>query len=179
MSAALGYLKARFELIGLEGKAAAVHVGLALAFGIASAFFLLFFWGLLMVALGLLIYYPPAGWYWYLAGVAGAHVVLGIAVTLLTKLRVLTVSIPTVAAVLFLWAGLTAALGLYLHITAHNLGGIFLFLAFLHVVLAAALVLAATVRARKISLRTTLAELQKDREWLNNLKTQAALPPSN
>jgi uncharacterized membrane protein YqjE len=173
LSAFAGYTRARLELLQLEGKQAAIHVAFILAFGIASALFLLFFWAVLMVALGLLIYSPPPYWYWYIAGVAGAHILLALAVFGLVKLRVLTVSVPTVASTLFLWAALTAGLGLYLHVAVQNLGGVFLVIAALHVLVAALLVLLATLRARRISLRTTLAELQKDREWLNNLKTQS------
>jgi hypothetical protein len=179
MSAALGYVQARAKLVGLEGKQAVVHVAFALACGVASALFLLFFWAVLMVALGLLIFNPPPGWYWYLLGVAGAHVLLAVLVYALTRLRVLTVSVPTVAATFFLWAFLTGGLGIYLHAWVHNVGGVFLTIAALHVLVAAALVLYGTVRARRVSLRTTLAELQKDREWLNNLKSQATLPRSN
>lgn len=173
MAGLAGYLHARLQLISLEGKAAVKHIAFAVGFGIVSALFLLFFWAVLMGAVGLLIYEPPANWLWYLGGVVLAHLLLIAGVIGLTKVGALTMSVPTAASTLGLWALLTLGFGIYIHVADKNVGGVFLAIAGLHVLLAAVLVLAATLRLKKVSLKTTMAELEKDREWLKNLKNQA------
>jgi len=90
LSAAMGYVKARKDLLALEGKTAGLHYGI-IAGLFAAALVMLFFGYLLLVitlVFGIAYFIEDShGWIWAMGGVGLAHVLGALTAVLIAKGR--------------------------------------------------------------------------------------------
>ena len=90
MAAKLGYLKARLELAGIEGKEAAIHLTIILGLAIGGLVVAVFGYFFLVIALVFLIaraFGDGSAWPWVLAAAALFHFILAGLLLLIARLR--------------------------------------------------------------------------------------------
>jgi uncharacterized membrane protein YqjE len=90
LAAKLAYLQARLELAGMEGKEAAVHLGIILGLALVSLVMVVFGYFFLVLALVFLIALAFGGgnaWIWVLLGAAVVHLLLAGALLFVAKIR--------------------------------------------------------------------------------------------
>jgi uncharacterized membrane protein YqjE len=90
LAAKLGYLKARLELAGIEGKEAAIHLAIILGLAIVGLVLVVFGYFLLVIALAFLIaraFGDGSAWPWVLAGAALIHFLIAGLLLLIARLR--------------------------------------------------------------------------------------------
>lgn len=88
LSAKIAYLRARFQLAGLESKEAAVHYAIIAALGIGALIVAVFGYLFLVIAAVFLIAWMIGGenaWIWVLLGAAGLHLIGALALALIAK----------------------------------------------------------------------------------------------
>ena len=89
LAAKLAYLKARLELAGIEGREAAIHLGIILGLAIGGLVLLIFGYFFLVIAVAFLIGLAFGGhtWVWVLFGAALLHIVGAGLLLLIAKVR--------------------------------------------------------------------------------------------
>lgn len=89
-AAKLAYLRARFELAGIEAKEAAVHYAIILGLAIGMLILLVFGYFFLVIAVVFLIaalWGAEHAWIWVMMGAAGFHIVAAIVLALIAKAK--------------------------------------------------------------------------------------------
>lgn len=89
LAAKLAYLKARLELAGIEGKEAAIHLGIILGLAIVALVLLIFGYFFLVLFLVFLIGLAFGGnaWVWVMLGAALLHLIGAALLLLIAKVR--------------------------------------------------------------------------------------------
>lgn len=89
LAAKLAYLKARLELAGIEGREAAIHLGIILGLAIGALVLLIFGYFFLVIAVSFLIGLAFGGhaWVWVLFGAALLHIIGAGLLLLIAKVR--------------------------------------------------------------------------------------------
>lgn len=89
LAAKLAYLKARLELAGIEGKEAAVHLGIILGMAIVALVLVIFGYFFLVLFLVFLIGLAFHGdaWVWVMLGAAVVHIIGAGVLLLIAKSR--------------------------------------------------------------------------------------------
>jgi uncharacterized membrane protein YqjE len=90
LTAKLAYLRARLELAGLEGKEAAIHLGIILGLAVAALTLAMFGYFFSVLAVVFLIGLALGGgvtWLYVLAGTALAHFIFAAVLVLIARAR--------------------------------------------------------------------------------------------
>lgn len=90
LAAKLAYLRARLELAGLEGREAALHLGVILGMVIGGIIALIFGYFFAVIALVFLVAHfigSENAWIWVLLGAAALHLLGAVALLLMAKIR--------------------------------------------------------------------------------------------
>jgi uncharacterized membrane protein YqjE len=89
LAAKVAYLKARLELAGIEGKEAAIHLGIILGLAILALVSVIFGYFFLVLFLVFLIGLAFGGhaWVWVMLGAAIIHIILAGVLLLVAKVR--------------------------------------------------------------------------------------------
>ena len=88
LSAKIAYLRARFQLAGMEGKEAAVHYAIIVALAIGALIVAVFGYLFLVIGAVFLLAWMIGGenvWIWVMLGAAGLHLVGALALALIAK----------------------------------------------------------------------------------------------
>jgi uncharacterized membrane protein YqjE len=97
LAANLGYLKARLELAGLEGKEAAIHLAVILGLAIGALVLVVFGYFFLVISLAFLIaraFGDGSAWPWVLGAAALVHLLIAGVLLLIARLRLGTPLFP-------------------------------------------------------------------------------------
>jgi len=90
LAAKLAYLKARLELAGIEGKEAAIHLGIILGLAVVALVLVVFAYFFFIIALVFLVALAFGGgnaWIWVLFAAAFLHIVGAAVLLLISKSR--------------------------------------------------------------------------------------------
>ena len=89
LAAKLAYLKARLELAGIEGKEAAVHLGIIIGLAVVALVMVIFGYFFLVLFLVFLIGLAFGGnaWVWVMLGAAVIHLIIAGVLLLVAKVR--------------------------------------------------------------------------------------------
>ena len=88
LSAKIAYLRARFQLAGMEGKEAALHYAIIVALAIGALIVAVFGYLFLVIGAVFLLAWMIGGenvWIWVMLGAAGLHLVGALALALVAK----------------------------------------------------------------------------------------------
>ena len=97
LAAKLSYLRARLELAGLEGKEAAVHIGVILGLALGALLAVLLGYLFLVIFLVFLVAWACGGgdaWIWVTLGASVLHLIGGAVLLLIAKARLKTPMFP-------------------------------------------------------------------------------------